>query len=329
MASLTLSEITKVFNDEAAAYELLESLRWPNGAICPHCGSFDNHYIKPLGEARKSRSGKETYRRIWRCHDCKKQFSVLVGTIFGDSHIPVGKWLMAFHLLCAAKNGMSAHELSRQLGVTVKSAWFMAHRIRYAMAQPPLSDKLAGVVEVDETYMGGKAKFMHKAAREQKITGRGGVNKVPVVTLVERGGQARSQVMRTVTGENIGKVLYEHLDAPAVLMTDTSAVYTKAGQAFAGHETVNHLNGEYVRYNRNGGPHAYSNSVEGFFSQLKRSVDGTHHHVSEQHLERYLGEFDYRYNTRKMADADRAELTIRKTAGKRLTYKKPVEAETD
>jgi hypothetical protein len=180
------------------------------------------------------------------------------------------------------------------------------------------------VVEADETYIGGQAKNMHKKDRERRITGRGTVDKIPVVTLVARGGEARSQVMRTVTGENIGKVLHEHVSPAASLMTDTSSVYPKAGRQFTSHEAVDHSTGEYVRYNRDGGPHAHSNTAEGFFSQLKRSIDGTHHHVSEAHLDRYLAEFDWRYTSRGITDAQRAQLTIRKAQGKRLTYRQPV-----
>jgi transposase-like protein len=323
--TLTLGDVTKVFNDEAEAYKLVEAIRWPDGPICPHCGTKgEAHYIAPQGGAstrtRKRAGGSEkkstSARRVWRCHACKKQFTVTVGTIFGDSHIPLGKWLMAFHLLCSGKNGVSAHELSRQLDITVKSAWFMAHRIRYAMERPPLADKLAGTVEADETYFGGAAKNMHKADRERRITGRGMVDKIPVVTLVNREtGEARSQVMRTVTGENIGKVLHEHVSPSASLMTDTASVYPKAGKQFASHETVDHSAGEYVRGN------AYTNTAEGFFSQLKRSIDGTHHHISERHLPRYLAEFDFRYTTRDALDSERAEQAIRKSAGRRLAYR--------
>jgi transposase-like protein len=319
---VTLSEIAKVFSDEAAAYQYLESKRWPDGPTCPHCQSKDARYIEPksgTGARTITRSGREktttTYRRVYTCGDCKKQYSVLVDTIFSDSKIPVHKWLMAIHLMCSGKNGISAHELHRQLGITVKSAWFMAHRIRYAMQMPSIFSKMEGVVEADETYFGGKAKYMHKADRERRISGRGSVDKIPVVTLVQRGGEARSRVLRTVTGENIGKVLREHVSPAASLMTDTSPVYPKAGKQFASHETVDHSAGEYVRGS------AYTNTAEGFFSQLKRSIDGTHHHVSEGHLDRYLAEFDWRYSSRIITDAERTELTIRKTAGKRLTYR--------
>ncbi len=318
---VTLTEIAGVFNNEAEAYEYLEAKRWPHGPVCPHCQSQAAHYIEPksgTGARTVERKGREskttTYRRIYTCGGCKKQYSVLVDTIFSDSKIPVHKWLMAIHLMCSGKNGVAAHELSRQLGITVKSAWFMGHRIRYAMQMPSIFDKFAGVVEADETYFGGAAKFMHKADRDRRITGRGSVDKIAVVTLVERGGRARFRVMRRVTGENIGKVLHEHISPAAAFMTDTASVYVDAGKRFVSHETVDHSAGEYVRGS------VYTNTVEGYFSQLKRSVDGTHHHVTEQHLDRYLAEFDWRYSSRKMVDADRTELTIRKTAGKRLTY---------
>lgn len=241
---LPITDVARVFNDEAAAYELLESIRWPKGPVCSHCGGTDAHYMEPKDGPRKTRTGTETFRRVYRCHTCRKQFSVLLGTIFGDSHISLGKWLMAFHLLCSAKNGVSAHELSRQLQITVKSAWFMAHRIRYAMERPPLSDKLQGVVEADETYFGGKSKNMHKNKREQAIQGRGTAGKTPVVTLVERGGEARSRVMHRVTRENIGKVLSEQVSPTAILNTNTASAYDPADSLFAGHEMVNHGAGE-------------------------------------------------------------------------------------
>ncbi len=242
---VTLTDIARVFSDEAAAYQYLESKRWPNGPVCPHCQSKDARYIEPksrTGARTITRSGREksttTYRRIYTCGGCKKQYSVLVDTIFSDSKIPVHKWLMAIHLMCSGKNGVSAHELSRQLGITVKSAWFMGHRIRFAMQMPSIFAKLEGVVEADETYIGGKAKYMHKADRERKITGRGAVNKTPVVTLVQRGGEARSRVMRTVTGKNVGKVLHEHISPAATLMTDTATIYPEAGKKFKRHEVV-------------------------------------------------------------------------------------------
>jgi transposase-like protein len=331
MSGLTITDIAKVFTDEAEAYKLLEAHRWPDGPVCPHCGSTKAYYLEPKKDAgSRTRDRKvadeqtkksTSYRRVWKCGTCRKQYSVLVGTIFEGSHIPLAKWLFAVNEMCSNKNGVAAWELHRKLGISQKAAWFMLHRIRYAMGLPEDAPKLEGIVEADETYFGGAAKNMHKADRERRITGRGGVDKVPVVTLVARGGEARSQVVRPVTGENIGKVLHEHVARSAKLMTDTSTVYTTVGKAFASHETVDHGKGEYVQYNNDGGPHAYSNTAEGYFSQLKRSVDGTHHHVSEYHLSRYLAEFDFRYTTRKMTDAQRAALAIQRTAGKRLTYR--------
>jgi transposase-like protein len=174
---LTLSKISDHFSDEAEAYGLVERIRWPNGPVCPHCGSMHAYYLQSKNGQRRTRTGNVTYRRLWKCADCRKQFSVLVGTIFEDSKIPLSKWLLAVHMMTSGKNGVSAHELHRDLGITYKSAWFMAHRIRYAMERPPLVDKLRGTVEADETYVGGRARGKR---------GRGAANKTPVLTLVER-----------------------------------------------------------------------------------------------------------------------------------------------
>lgn len=310
--TINLSTLAKEFSDEAEAYKLVERIRWPNGPVCPHCGTVGRaYYLEPKEGPRKTRKGTASARRVWKCGACRKQFSVLVGTIFEDSKVPLSKWLLAVHMLCSAKNGVAAYELHRTIGVTVKTAWFMAHRIRYAMERGPLATKLQGAVEADETYIGGKAKNIHRTKRERP----GALNKVPVVTLVERGGEARSKAIRYVTGENIGVLLYEHVEQHAALMTDGSPVYTTPGKSFASHETVDHSAGEYVRGD------AYSNTVEGYFSQLKRSIDGTHHYVSERHLDRYLAEFDMRYSTRKMKDGERTVRTIQQATGRRLTYR--------
>jgi transposase-like protein len=216
--------------------------------------------------------------------------------------------------MCAGKNGASAHELHRALGITYRAAWFMARRIRYALAHESFNAPLSGTVEADETYIGGKAKGMR---------GRGAANKTPVVTLVERGDEARSQAMKRVTGENIKKVLSEQVDPGATLMTDELQVYTEPGKGFAKHETVAHGRGEYSR------GEAHVNTAEGFFSQLKRSIDGTSHHASERHLPRYLAEFDCRYNSRKMRDGERMKQAIRRTTGKRLRYAATVSKEDE
>ncbi len=314
--TLNLSTLAKHFSDEAEAWKMVERIRWPDGRpVCPHCGVIgEAYYLEPKAGPRKTRTGATTHRRVWKCGACRQQFSVLVGTIFEDSRIPLSKWLLAIHIMCSNKNGVSAHELHRTLGLAYRSAWFMAHRIRYAMARPPLVDKLRGVVEADETYIGGKAKGKR---------GRGALNKVPVLTLVERDGEARSQALKTVTGKDVRRVLREHVDTTAALMTDALAVYQEPGQDFASHDIVDHGRGEYSRGT------AHVNTAEGFFSQLKRSIDGTHHHVSERHLDRYLAEFDYRYSTRKNKDGQRTEDVIRRTAGKRLRYEEPVEEQGD
>ncbi len=312
MAELTinLSNLAKYYSDEGEAYKLMEGLRWPHGPVCPHCGVVGHaYYLEPKQGARTTRKGTASARRVWKCGACRKQFSVLIGTIFEDSKIPLSKWLLAIHLLCSNKNGTAAYELHRVLGITHKSAWFMAHRIRYAMARSPLAEKLGtdgGAVEADETYIGGKAKGKR---------GRGALNKLPVVTLVARDGEARSQVMKHVTRDNLDAVLREHVDEAATLNTDSYHLYRKPGQRFVAHETVDHSRGEHAR----GAVHV--NSAEGYFSQLKRSIDGTHHHVSERHLDKYLAEFDMRYSTRKMVDGERTIQAIRQVAGRRLTYR--------
>lgn len=321
MADLTLKDIAGYFADEAAAYERVEQIRWPDGPVCPHCGVIDHAYLlQPKGGQRTTSTGKVSYRRVWKCGDCREQFSVLVGTIFEDSKLPLSKWLFAIHLLCSGKNGVSAHELHRQLGITYKSAWFMAHRIRYAMEQEPLRSKLAGTVEADETYIGGKAQNMHASKRRERITGTGGIDKTPVLTLVQRGGEVRSQVMQgTVSGKTLAPILRAQVAEEARLMTDSFGGYSQVGKEFAAHETVNHLKGEYVRGD------VHTNTAEGYFSQLKRSIDGTHHHVSAQHLQRYVGEFDFRYNTRKATDGRRTKRVIEKVGGKRLMYRQPTD----
>jgi len=280
-------------NDERAAYEHLAKVRWPDGVKCPHC---QHKKIYTLNI-------KTSTRVVLKCGKCRKQFSATVGTIFEKSHIPLTKWFMAFQLLASSKKGMSAHQLHRMLDITYKSAWFMAHRIRHVMKQTPFGDKLGGIVEADETYIGGKSRGMGHTDK-----------KVPVFALVERGGRVRSFTMPRVTAINLKRSIQEHVSPEAKLMTDELIAYAKIGKKFSDHQTVNHSQKEYAR------GEAGTNTVEGYFSLLKRGLTGTYHHVSQHHLHRYLDEFNFRYNARKEDDAMRAFLAVQRTEGKRLQY---------
>ena len=299
-----------IYTNEDAAREHLESLQWPDGPVCPHCGSFEK--ITAL-------KGKSTRPGVYKCNNCRKPFSVTVGTLFERSHIPLTKWLLATHLLTASKKGMSAHQLHRMLGVTYKTAWFMAHRIRESM-RPAGDDAgpLGGnnkVIEADETYVGGKAK--NRAFKEPP-------KKEAVISLVERDGRVRSTHVANVTAKNVRKVITTQASRDSYLMTDESSVYKRLGREFAGHGSVNHSIDEYVR-----GGFWHTNTVENYFSILKRGIIGTYHHVSEAHLKRYLGEFDFRYNERAglgVDDATRAAKALKGIKGKRLTYRRTDEA---
>ena len=315
---LTLDYIARHFSDENEAYHFLEKMRWSNHPVCPHCGYDRAYFLQPKGD-RYTRTGHATPRRVYKCAACRKQFSVLIRTIFEGTKIPLYKWLLAIHMMCANKNGVAAYELHRTLEITSKSAWFMAHRIRKALEQEPLSGKLSGIIEADETYIGGRPRRKNNAPRmsPKEAAQHRMDNKTPVVSLVQRGGEVRSRVMKKVTGENLGALLKASVNPRSTLMTDGLSLYKKPGTMFTRHAVVDHSLGEYVRDD------AHINTAEGFFSQLKRSIDGTHHHVSEQHLHRYLGEFDFRYNTRKMEDGQRTMLAIMKAEGKRLYYRAP------
>lgn len=302
--TLRLDNISKV-TDEAKAREMLERLRWPNGVACPRCGSMDVSKIV-------AREGSKTREGVYRCKDCRKmkksnQFTVTVGTIFEDSHIKLSLWLMAISLMCASKKGISAHQMHRMLGITYKTAWFMCHRIRYAMQAPKTGKRLKGTIEADETFIGGKAR------RFGRLTGM--ENKTPVVSLVQRNGKVRSFVVPTISAGNLKDVLLENVHPSSHLMTDQLDAYKAVGKEFASHKTVNHGVGEYVRGN------VTTNTVEGFFGLLKRGVNGSFHHISREHLHRYLSEFDFRYNRRRMNDQERTIQAIRGFEGKRLTYR--------
>jgi transposase-like protein len=301
--NLSLSILDARFTDRLAAAEYLETIRWPNGPVCPHCGESEKRPY-PL---------KSTTRRLYKCAACRKQYTVTVGTIFESSHIPLNKWLLAFYLLCSSKKGMSSHQLHRMLGVTYKTAWFMTHRIREAMRSEPFQTPLTGTVEADETYIGGKTRNRTPRWKGVTKTGRG-VDKTPVVVLVERGGQARSFRLANVTADELGRVIRRNVARTAHLRTDQFKSYVKPGRDFASHVSVNHALDEWVRGD------AHTNTAENFFSILKRGINGTYHHVSEAHLPRYLNEFDFRYNARHVSDGERTVMALRGAEGKRLTY---------
>jgi transposase-like protein len=295
---LNLCSLAKQFSDESAAYELVEQLRWPGGPVCLHCGDTGRAYfLKARNGYRTTSTGRTSYRRLWKCAECRKQFSVLVSTIFEATHVPLSKWLLAIYMMNANKNGTAAYELHRTLGVTNKTAWFMLHRIREAMRQAPLAGMFVGTVVSDETWIGGKPRNRHQQGRPARLPGggrgRAGTpkDKVPVVSLIlKQTGEVRSRVVPSVTGATLRKVIAEQVDmSRSVLHTDCGTFYPQIGAEFIRHEFVDHSSFEYVRGD------VSTNLAEGYFSQLKRSLDGTHHHVSPQHLHRYLAEFDYRY----------------------------------
>lgn len=299
---IDLASIAERYNTEDKARDLLERLRWPNGAVCPHCGCKNARKIgKRSGARSHSRPG------LYYCNECKDQFTVTEGTVMERSHIPLNKWLLAIYLLTGSKKGISAHQLHRELGLTYKSAWFMAHRIRYAMRQEPIRSKLKGTVEIDETYVGGRAYNRPDGKVPEKH---------PVVSLIHREtGRAQSFHMPHVTAANLKEMVHNYVDQDATVYTDSANVYEGLSEYVLTHGTVNHSIKQY----RKGA--ACTNTVEGFFSILKRGIFGVYHHVSEQHLHRYLSEFDYRYTHREATDGARAIGAVVASQGKRLTYR--------
>ncbi len=310
-----MTSIARMIPTEADAYRVLEDLRWDGKPVCPHCGSINDHYfLKPRAGVRKDNRGRETQRRLWKCRDCRQQFSVLTGTVMHGTHIPVSKWVMVFFEMCASKNGVAAREIERKYDLTPRSAWFMLHRIREAMTASPSGGLFTGTVVADETWVGGEPKNRH--ANKRVGSKQGKTDKTPVVSLINKStGEVRSRVVANVDGKTLRKVITDNVAMKAsTLHTDSAPTYEAIGADMAGHVAVNHTIGQYVL---NG---AGTNQAENYFSQLKRSIDGTHHHVSPEHLDRYLAEFDFRYSTCDMSDTERMHRLAGKVGGKRLTY---------
>jgi len=308
---LTLMSVMQRFSTEEAAFDYFESVRWPSGPTCPHCGNADQGRIYKCtpNQKAKIRIG------LYKCAECRETFTVRVGTVMEYSHIPLNKWLIAFYMMCASKTQVSALQLQRQLEIgSYNTAHFLCHRIRFALMDIFPVDKLDGTVEADETYIGGKVKGRGRGYTE---------NKTPVVSLVERGGRIRSRVVDTVTGKAITRLLREQVASTANLNTDESPVYTAAGKGFASHDTVNHSVEEYSRMDAATGRKATTNTVEGFFGNSKRSIDGTHHSISRKHANLYLAELDHKYNTRKLTDGQRTVVGIQGIEGKRLMLHAP------
>lgn len=299
----------KFFHDEAAAFERLESIVWPNGPVCPHCGC--------MGRITRVKGGRIGLRR---CGDCKKQFTATVKTVFESSHVKLHLWLQAAHLLCSSKKGMSSHQIHRTLGVTYKTAWFMTHRLREAMRDGSLAPfgSGGGVVEVDETFIGNDRTV--KPHGEKK--GRGYHHKHKVLSLVDRETkQKRSMVVDDLTAKTLTPILRENIAKEASVMTDEAGYYRKLGAEFADHAFVRHGAGEYVNPENRA---IHTNTIEGAFSIFKRGMKGVYQHCGKQHLHRYLAEFDFRYNQRialGVNDTMRAERALAGIKGRRLTYR--------
>jgi transposase-like protein len=314
---LTLNKVSALTEDEAR--ETIERILWPNGPVCAHCGAVEN-VTRLQGQAHRA--------GVFQCNNCHEQFTVTVGTIFEDSHLPLRKWLMAFALLCSAKKGVSALQLQRELDIgSYRTAWHLAHRIRHAMSKEPLAGLLKGVVEADETYVGGKPRKPagpSRGAGEPKAKRRGGGrstrHRTPVVALVEReGGRSVAKPTIDATAETLSPILRASVDKSATLMTDAWRAYITVGREFeGGHHRVDHGAGEYVR------GEAHVNTAESFFALLKRGIVGSFHHVSPEHLHRYCDEFSFRWDYRSINDSARTEIAIQQTKGKRLTYRQPV-----
>lgn len=299
----TLEELPVACASESAAIEFLEKQRFGDCPYCPKCASVDVYKML------KARSSERQSNFRWRCRDCKEQFTVRTGTVFEDSRIPLHKWCYAFWRASTSKKGVSALEMKRQLRLSYKSTLFLMHRIRWAM-QEHTPEPLTGTVEVDETYVGGKPRYKGNSKR-----GRG-TDKTPVVALVQRQGEVRVRKVSKLTSRALKTVILDHVSQTARIITDENSAYTGIGASYAGgHDTINHGAGEYARGD------VSTNTVEGFFGIVKRGLYGIYHAVSDEHLPRYLSEYEFRWNHRQLEDGPRTVKAIRGAVGKRLLYK--------
>ncbi|PLS84761.1 MAG: DDE transposase [Actinobacteria bacterium] len=296
----TLLEAIRYFSDLNVATDHVAKTRWPDGPVCPACGTVSerHYYLKT--------------RRVWKCRECKKQFSVKVGTIFEDSAIGLDKWLPAMWMLANSKNGVSSHEMARSLGITQKSAWFVLQRLRLAM-QAGSIEKLSGEVEADETFIGGKARNMHKKKREEKIQGRGASGKVAVMGLLERHGKVQTKVVPDTKKRTLQPEIRENVEPGSEVFTDALKSYEGLDPEYV-HQVIDHAE-KYAEGK------VHTNGLENFWSLLKRGINGTYVSVEPYHLFRYLDEQAFRFNERGGKDADRFGKALGSVAGRRLTYR--------
>jgi transposase-like protein len=294
----TLREAIRYFADPQRCLDLLSALRWPHGPVCPRCQSQQYGFLKS--------------RSVWQCKDCRKQYTAKLGTIFEDSPIPLDKWFCALWMITSAKNGVSSYEVARALGVTQKTAWFMMHRIRLALQKGSIDRKLMGDVEVDETYIGGEARNMHSDKRVKKRRTEGFFRKAVVIGMLERKGEVRTALLNRASVKLVERAIHEHVIPGSNLFSDQAGAYRNIGRDYA-HKVINHAE-EYVRGN------VHTNSIENFWSLLKRGIKGTYVSVEPFHLFRYLDEQSFRFNTRKDNDQGRFMSALSSIPGKRVTY---------
>jgi hypothetical protein len=305
--SEAIANIPLACADELAAVEFFEEQRWGRNPACIHCGSVDVYKML------NPKTGERNKRYLWRCRDCSRQYTVRIGTIYEESRIELRHWCYAFWRAATSKKGVAALEIMRHCQISYKSALFLMNRIRFAMAPNSDEPKLTGTVEVDETYVGGKPRYKGIGKR-----GRG-TKRTPVFAAVERNGKVRRRVLVNVSGETLKEAIREEVDSQARLMTDDYPAYKGVGMAHpGGHETVCHSTREYVRGD------VHTNTVESSFALVKRGIMGVYHNVSKEYLHRYLWQFDFIWNHRKLNDGERTTRLIRSTEGKRLMYKPPV-----